>query len=465
MRPFISMSPDPPNQTVDSSLENAHLSWKCSRFAEPLQHVIPLRREALLSNALFLAINTGTMGIFGFLFWVLAAHLFPTKDVGVAATLITAAGLISFVSQCGFNSSLVAFLPTSQEPSAIINSGLRIGFGASVVVAGVYVGIAPHFARPLSVLWQPWFAVVFILLTPMVTLNALTDSVFVAFRSAKYNALIDGVIQGAAKLALLGAMIALGSIGIFLSFGVGAAIAVAGSLIIMTWRFGYRAGVRRPSMSQTGFARYSGVSYVASVVNYLPTFVLPLLIVRGLGAPAAAYFYTALQIAALLYGIVNALAISLFAEGSQPRVDLSGLIRRTSFALTSSLVPAVAIVALASSPILFVFGQRYEEHARTLLIVLALSALPLTLNVLTSTLLRIRLQFTALIATNAIFALTACGLSALWMHRPLWWTGLALLLGDGLSGIAGVVALILANRQRGHSAGNPTRHSSLARGS
>lgn len=433
---------DPLDQRSDRSAKG---SRTVSKFRVPLgllRHTSDLRGEALLSNAFFLTLNTCAMGLFGFLFWVLAAHLFAPRDVGLAATFITAAGLISFVSQCGFNSSLVAFLPTSRVPSRIINSGLRVCLLVSLIVSGIYVLCAPHLAPPLTLLWKPWLAAGFILLTPMVTLNALTDNVFIAFRSAKYNVMIDGVVQGSAKLGLMTIMVTLGSAGIFLSFGIGAAVAVAISLVAMNKVFGYEPSMFGPLMSEGGIGRYSVLSYLASIANYSPTFVFPLLIVRGQGTSSAGYFYTTLQIAALLYGLVNALALSLFAEGSQGAVDLRRVTKRVSGTLAVLLVPAMAIMIAFSPLILGIFGQSYKDHSRSLLIVLILASVPVALNVITSTLLRIHSEFGALIASNIVFAISACGLAALWIDRSLWWTGLALFIGDGLSGLYGLFILV-----------------------
>ena len=43
-----------------------------------------------------------TSGGFGFIFWILAAKLYPKEDVGVATALISAMSLIVLLSRFGF---------------------------------------------------------------------------------------------------------------------------------------------------------------------------------------------------------------------------------------------------------------------------------------------------------------------------------------------------------------------------
>lgn len=406
------------------------------------QRLDRLRRDSLIANTFFLATNSAATAGFGFLFWLIAAHLFPASDVGLATTLITAAGLISAVAQCGLNSSFVAFLPASSAPSDVMNGGLRLCLGVSVFVAIAYIAASPQLVKELALLYRPGIALAFVMLSAMMAINSLTDSVFVAYRRAHYNVLIDGVIQGVAKVVLLLALVTAGGIGIFVSFGLGATVAVGASLVLMVRLFGYVPAFRGYRLAHSGIVRYSVLSYMANVVNFVPNFVLPLLIVSQVGTSAAAFFYVPLQIAGLLYGAAAALSLSVFAEGSQPKADLTSLTRRAILTDIAFLAPGIAIIILLSSRFLSIFGAQYEQHSRVVLIVLTLGAAPVALNTLTSGLLRIRFQLGALLVTNVLFAVTGTLLAALWVHRSLWWLALALFIGEAVSGLAGLLALI-----------------------
>ncbi len=401
-----------------------------------------IHRDSLVTNSFFLASNTVTMGVFGFAFWVVAARLFDPYVVGLATTVITAAALIGFVGQCGFNTSFVAVLPTATDANAVMNTGMLVTFGVAMAVAAGYGAIAPIFVTKLDFLRSDsWYFLSFVLFTGFIAVNSVTDSVFIAFRNAKYNLLIDGVIQGATKLLFLAAVVGVGAIGIFVSYGAGALIAVAVSLGLMARLFGYRPRFRLTLRPMAGVLRYSAVNYVANIFSFLPTFLVPLLILSGLGAAAVGFFYVSLQVVNVLYGVATALCLSLFAEGSQRDADVRRLSARSGVVLLGVLVPGIAVVAGGSALILGIFGPSYRQHATALLVVLALGALPVALNLWTTYLLRLRRQFGALIVTSAIYASGVCVLVAWWRHRPLVWVGAAWFVGNALAGLAGVVAL------------------------
>jgi O-antigen/teichoic acid export membrane protein len=405
----------------------------------------PLRgvhHDSLLTNSFFLASNTVAMGVSGFVFWVVAARLFHPDVVGLATTVITAAGLISFAGQCGFNTTFVAVLPTATEPNSIMNTGVLITFCVAGAIAAGYAVVVPVFAPKLVFLRSDaWYFLSFVLFTGFIAVNSVTDSVFIAFRNAKYNLLIDGVIQGVAKLLFLVAVISLGAIGIFVSYGAGAFIAVAVSLGLMARLFRYRPRVRLTLRPMAGVLRYSAVNYVANIFSFVPTFLVPLLILSGLGAASVGFFYVSLQVVTMLYGAEGALCLSLFAEGSQRDADVRRLAVRTGVTLLGVVLPGIAVVAGGSAVILGVFGPIYRQRATALLVVLAIGALPVALNLWTIYLLRLRRQLGALIMTSAIYAAGVCVPAALWRHRPLVWVGVAWFIGNALSGLAGVVAL------------------------
>jgi len=411
-----------------------------------------VHRDSLMTNSFFLASNTVTMGVSGFVFWILAARLFHPGALGLATTVITAAGLISFIGQCGFNTTFVAVLPTATETNVIMNTGTLVTFCAAGLVAAGYAGVVPVFAPRLEFLRSDmWYFLAFVLFTGFIAVNSVTDSVFIAFRFAKYNLLIDGFIQGVTKLLFLVAVVSMGAIGIFLSYGAGAFIAVAVSLGLMARLFGYRPRLRLTLRPMAGVLHYSAVNYVANVLTFVPTFLVPLLILSGLGAASVGFFYVSLQVVTMLYGAEGALALSLFAEGSQRDANVRRLAIRTGVALVGVIVPGIAVMAGGSAVILGVFGPTYRQRATALLVVLAIGAIPVALNLWTTCLLRLRKQLGAVVMTSAIFAAGVCVPAAWWRHRPLVWVGVAWLIGYALSGLAGVLALKYLPRTRGSS--------------
>ena len=86
---------------------------------------VRLKSDHLLYNSFYLALTTATMGVLGFLFWLLNARLFSASEIGKATLLISATSLISYLSLLGFNNTFIRFLPTAEDPAGHINTGLR----------------------------------------------------------------------------------------------------------------------------------------------------------------------------------------------------------------------------------------------------------------------------------------------------------------------------------------------------
>ena len=51
--------------------------------------LIRIQGDHLVRNSLFTMLAAGSMGGFGFLFWLVCAHLFTSAQIGVATTLIS----------------------------------------------------------------------------------------------------------------------------------------------------------------------------------------------------------------------------------------------------------------------------------------------------------------------------------------------------------------------------------------
>ena len=108
--------------------------------------------DHLVRNALFLLLSSGTMGIFGFVFWLLAAHLYSSASVGRAATVISAVTVISYISDLGLNITLVRILPTSRDADAEINTALLLTGALAMVVATCYLIVVPSLVSNLEFL-------------------------------------------------------------------------------------------------------------------------------------------------------------------------------------------------------------------------------------------------------------------------------------------------------------------------
>lgn len=400
------------------------------------QLITHFQTDSLFQNSVYLMMSTLVQAAFGFLFWLLNARLFNPDQIGVASTLISASTFIAYLSLLGFNSTFIRFLPTSKQRNDKLNTGLVLVLGTAAVVAVAYLAAIPLLAPGLAGTVRHWGpAVLFVALTAAGAANLLTDSVFIAYRAAKYNLMVY-TVQSVAKLALPFLLVGLGAFGVFGAFGLAAAMALGLSVTLMIRRFSFRPQLKVSGDIIRQVWHFSSGSYAANLLNIIPTVVLPLVIVNGLGPARAGYFYLAFMLANLVYAVPYAVSQSLFAEGAYGEVAFGHLVRRAVRLLGAIIIPVGAALALLGPVVLSLFGPAYTGEAAHVLIMLALSAPAVAAYVLGGVLLRITKQMAGLVAANVLYAVTVCGLTLLWAPRGLVWVGLAWLLGNVVTAAA-----------------------------
>lgn len=393
--------------------------------------VTGLRGDHLLQNSFFIMLSTTTMGVLGFLFWLVSARLFPVDQIGVATTLISAANLLAYVSLLGFDTTLITSLPGSRHQGADIDSAVLLVATAATVVGFGYIVIVPAFTPELAFVRSsiPMLGG-FVVLTAFTAVNLITDSAFIAYRAARYNFLIDGIVQGGTKLAAVLAVVGLGSYGLFLASGVAAMLAFLASVALLALRFSYRPRLRIRFGAVRAAYRVSAANYLANLFNILPIMALPLIVLNGRGSEDAGYFFVAFQVANLLYAVTYAVSQSLLAEGSHADTQLRGLARRSAKVQAALILPAAAGLMAIAAPLLRVFGGEYRNHAFVPLLVFAAAAPAVALHTWTTALLRLKGGLVPLVWSHALFAVVVCGLAAAWSRHGLSAVALAWLLGN-----------------------------------
>jgi O-antigen/teichoic acid export membrane protein len=337
----------------------------------------------------------------------------------------------------GFNSTFIRFLPTSNRRNDKINTGLILVLGTGFIMSAGYILLLPWLAPQLGmVTTHPLYVLGFVLLSAFGAANLLTDSVFIAYRSSVYN-LIVYTLQSLSKLVLPVIFVSLGAYGVFAASGTAAAVALGLSLFFMIRKFGYRPApvVSRDIIHQVW--EFSSGSYVANLLNIVPTLVLPLIIVNRLGAAQAGYFYLAFMLANLVYAVAYSVSQSLFAEGAYGEVAFGKLLLRATSFLMAIMIPVGLALAVAGPFVVGIFGKSYNTGAAGVIVVLALSAPAVAAYVLSCVVLRITKQILALVVTNLVYVVAVCGLAWLWADKGLAWIGVAWLAGNVMAAATG----------------------------
>lgn len=394
------------------------------------------KEDSLFQNSVYLMTSTGVMAVFGFAFWIFVARLFPTKEVGIATTLISVIALLSNFSLLGFNTSLIRYLPKSNQRSEKINSVLLLVILASIVAAIIFMSGLHIFAPKLEFLRTKIFYIItFIAFIIGLSFNTLIDSIFIAYRSS-VNVLIKSSILSIFKLLLPFFFVFLGSYGIFTSVGLATFVSALIGFIILFFRFNYQPSFSFNKNVVKEMAVFSGGNYIAGFLSQMPNLILPLLIIDRLNSETAAYFYMDMMILGFLSIISTATTQSLLAEGSYDESKLPGQFLKATRLIFIFLVPIILIISLFGNLLLHAFGKDYASSAFSFLQIISISSLFSSLSSLGTAVLRIRHQIRALIMMNLLGVVLILGLSYLFIGEGLVGIGWGWLVGQAMLSLA-----------------------------
>ena len=397
--------------------------------------------DTLFRNSIYLMLSTLISGGLGFIFWMICTHIFSPEQIGVGTALISAMALISTIGLLGFNSTFVRVLPNSTNRDNEISTGSLLVIAASAIMAIVYVLLIPYIAPSLGIARENfWYAAGFVIVVALASINALTDSVFIAYRSAQYALITDAFITSGGKLLLPLVFVALGAYGVFFSAGLATSVGMVASVLYMIFVFGYKPRFKIDIETLKSVFNYSFTNYIANLLNMVPAIVLPIIILDHLGAPAEGYYYLAFMIINLIYAVANSIAQSLFAEGSYSDQVLRDIFTRAGIILVAIMIPACIVLCIFGPFVLGFFGKSYSDGGSEVIILLAISAPIIAMYNMGGVFLKITKQMYSMILVNFIYAISVVGLTWFWVGKGLLWVAIAWTVGNL---IAALVALIL----------------------
>lgn len=400
----------------------------------------------VVRNGIYLLAAEGVSGLLGLGFWAVVARTFPDADAGVGATLIATATLLAVLSTVGFNISLVRFLPErGTDVVRLINSSVTIGGAVAAVLALGFALSARTWSPILGFLGREPIALsLFLVFTAVWTIYVLFDAAFIGLGRAKY-VFFRAVVYNALKIPLPLLLVAFvaPAFAIYAAWGVGLLVANGIAVGLLFGRvvpsFRLRLDVDRATLLQ--MVRYSAENHVTNVLGVLPGLAFPLLLAHTLPAENAAYFYVAWALANLLFIVPGSLFTSVFAEGSQWPSSLRGNALNGLFLSFAVLVPGVAVALAAGEAVLRVFKPTFAAAA-PLLQVLALAAVPLAVNVLYITILRVEKRLRPVIGMSAVTTIGALLLGLLLVpFAGLMGTGLGFVVAQSVVAVYAIRAM------------------------
>ncbi len=414
---------------------------------------LSLRADSLYMNSIYMMASTVIVSGSGFVFWLVATHFYKADEIGLATAIISVLLFLMNFSILGLNYSIIRFLPryktTRSAGSGLAGQANQLLTGSFMMIAlaaaasaGIFLGFLPFFSPKLAFMRENnWTSFIFLLFTITASIDFLMESIFLAFRAAKY-VFLKNVLVSVLKIGLPVLFVGYGAIGIFTAWALALSSGLIVALIVLIRKYKYRLAPKFRREVLTGMISFSFTNYLVGLLGIAPALILPVLITNYINPQTTAYFYISMMIAQLLYTIPYATTQSLFAEGSNDVKTFSENIKKSLRFIWTLMTPAIIVLVLFGNLILSIFGTEYSVEGVRFLQILAISGIPVAFNYLGLTILNVRHQLKPLLAINLIGTAIILYLSFLFRTQGLVGIGFAWLLGHLAKNVMyGLVAL------------------------
>lgn len=382
-------------------------------------------------------------------FWMVAAHLHASADVGRASGLFTSVLFVCFATGMGLPVTLSRFSAEDGPDSASLLSWSLVLVGVvSSLAAMLYVVLVDSPAT--AVLNQRgWlFVLAFALVTMGSALTVLVDVRLMVARRWRW-ALARVASVGLCQLMLLAISHRLGAPDLALFLAAVGPIALSGfaGVALLRTLEGHPYSLRsRPSRSRT-ILRYTSVNYVSTLALEAPRFGLPVIVLVNVSPSDNAHFYVAWAIVAVVLLVPAALAQVLLLESGRHGASDAGQLRRVAGAAVALMMIALLAATVLQGLVPAVYGSEYGRAGRLVPLLMA-AGIPWALTSVTLADARVRRDSLATLAIT--LALTATVLLPAVFLVPRH--GIAGAVGPWLGGnvaAAAIALLVLCRRPKG----------------
>jgi O-antigen/teichoic acid export membrane protein len=365
-------------------------------------------RTPLYGNAFYLILSNGMSSALGFVFWLVAARIYTTDEVGIASAAISAIALVGMISHLGLGFGLIRFLPgTGREAVPVINSCLVVVMLVTTLVALVYVAGIRWWSPALGAFHGSAVDIlIFVAYGAATSVSTILEDATIASRRSVF-VMGKALIFNGLKLALLPLMAyAWRSMGIFNAWGIALIVSILFTLLFFLPRVypGYRFGVSARPEQLRNLVRFSAGNYVAQFLTMAPGLILPLLVVNLLGAQANAFFYIAWAFATAVMMIPTSISMSLFVEGSYDEARLWASFIKSLKITLLILIPLAMLVFVLADRLLVLYGGAYAASSTTLLRWLTVALVPASVVRIYYGVLRAQHRLRLLISLNLFIA-------------------------------------------------------------
>lgn len=323
----------------------------------------------LLTGSAMLVVGAGIQALSGAVFWLIAAKLDTTADVGDAAKLFQSVLFVTYLAGLGLPISLARYAAGRDEESDVTFTwGVVATVSAGVVMGLAYVAALHSSATDVLTDWNPVLGpLLFAVIVAGAALSMIADVRCMTAR--RWNLVIVRIsLVGLARFPLLFLMRDGEHRGLWLFVFATAPLAASGIItaVVAPRLAGGRLRLGpRPSTARQA-VRYSGVNYVSQLAYQAPYFALPVIVLTFVTSDAYASFNVAWGIVAVAFYVPIALGQALLAEGGRDGAHLRSQVKLAMVLALGLMTVGALFTWFGRDLVTTIYGADYSEAARVL---------------------------------------------------------------------------------------------------
>lgn len=335
--------------------------------------------RVIVQNAASIVGTAGLNSALGFLYWWLAARVFPPAAVGLASAGISAMMLLGMMGTLGLGTALIGELPRRPgEASGLLTTALATSGAASAVLGVLFALAAPYLSPELA----PYAAGIaslglFALGVALTSVTQVFDDALIGLYRGHYQLWRNGFFVIAKLVLLFAASKWLASklgLTIYATWVLGSLLSLVFIALLAPRQSGGWRSYRPQWGRMRSLSRAALGHHALNISLQAPGLMLPVVVAVLLSTSVNAAFYIAWMVAGFVFIAPRALTTVLYAVGSDNPRLLGEKSRLTVKLSLVAVLPAAAILFVAAGPILHLFGVAYAEQAQSSLRILSLAA-------------------------------------------------------------------------------------------
>lgn len=313
-------------------------------------------RKALTDGA---ALSTSAMitGVVGLFCWLVAAATLPQAAVGASSAFVSGFMLVAGIAQLNIGLGALRWLPQAGRHTGriVLRSYLLVATVAAVVSVVFLLlpagKVVLHVGGPA----------LFVLASVCWALFQLQDYMLAALGKAWWVPMFNGTFGGARVAALPALGIALGALGVLVSWIVPTTAMMLVAIIAITRLVPRRDGPAMLPQPQEVLS-YLGPTYLATLGTTLLYNSVPLLVVSIHGTSVGATFFVIWTGVNAVDYAINGFVNSMVLRGSRRPEELPAVLRTVALKLLPLVATGAVVGTLLAPFLLGLFGHAYAAQ-------------------------------------------------------------------------------------------------------